>query len=133
MINEVRIIGNVGANPEENPGGTVARLSVATSEKYKDRSGQWQEITSWHRVVGFGFAKDSIMKYVKKGMQVYVEGSLSYGKYEKDGVTHYTTDIKARKVKILGRKGDDGPARHEQDYEVQHNDSSQSTGDDVPF
>ena len=138
MINEVRLIGNIGQEPEIrviSGGGKVANISVATSEKWKDKSGEWKEETQWHRISAFGYPADYIEKYVEKGMQVYVEGSIKYGSYEKNGQTVYTTTIKAGKIKILGKKGENskgGNGGSQGGYEYRP-DNSQSTGDDVPF
>ncbi len=107
-VNKVIIVGNLGADPEVRytAGGTaVAKFRVATSEKYKDRQGNMQERTDWHRVTVWGKLAEICGQYLVKGKQVYIEGRLEYGSYEKDGVKHYTTDIIANTMQMLGLAG----------------------------
>ena len=109
MINKVILVGNLGRDPEVSytPSGmAVAKFSIATSEKWKDKnSGDMQERTEWHRITAFGRLGEICGEYLSKGRQVYIEGRIQYGSYEKDGVTHYTTDIIAREMKMLGSRG----------------------------
>lgn len=97
-VNKVILIGNVGRNPEirqSADGKKIANFSVATSESYKDKSGQKQEKTEWHNVVVFnsGLA-DLVEQYVNKGGRIYVEGSLQTRKYkDKSGIDRYTTEV----------------------------------------
>lgn len=97
-VNKVILIGNVGRNPEirqSADGKKIANFSVATSESYKDKSGQKQEKTEWHNVVVFnsGLA-DLVEQYVNKGCRIYVEGSLQTRKYkDKSGIDRYTTEV----------------------------------------
>ena len=103
-VNKAIIIGNLGADPEvktSQGGTTFANLSVATNEKWTDKSGQKQERTEWHRVTVFGKTAENCGKYLKKGRQVYVEGKIQTDKYEKDGQTHYSTKIVAQNVTFL--------------------------------
>lgn len=91
-VNKVIIMGNVGNEPEltyTQGGMAVCKFSVATSKKVKDGS----EKTSWHRCVSFGKTAEAIRQYIGKGSGIYIDGELSYGQYEKDGITRYTTDI----------------------------------------
>jgi single-strand DNA-binding protein len=109
-INKVILVGNLGADPEVRytAGGTaIATLSVATSEQWTDKqSGQKQERTEWHRVKLFGRLAEIAGEYLKKGRQVYVEGSLRTDKYTgKDGVERYSTDIVASDLQMLGGMG----------------------------
>lgn len=109
-INKVILVGNLGADPEVRytAGGTaIASLSVATSEQWTDKqSGQKQERTEWHRVKLFGRLAEIAGEYLKKGRQVYVEGSLRTDKYTgKDGVERYSTDIVASDLQMLGGTG----------------------------
>jgi len=87
MINKVILVGNLGRDPEVSytPGGmAVAKFSIATSEKWKDKnSGEMQERTEWHRVTAFGRLGEICGEYLSKGRQVYIEGRLQYGSYEK--------------------------------------------------
>jgi len=104
-VNKVIIVGNLGADPElrYTAGGTaVAKFSLATSEKFNDRQGVQQERTSWHRVTAWGKLAEICGQYLVKGKQVYIEGKLQYGSYDKDGVKHYTTDIIANTMQMLG-------------------------------
>ena len=112
-INKVILVGNLGADPEVRytAGGTaIASLSVATSEQWTDKqSGQKQERTEWHRVKLFGRLAEIAGEYLKKGRQVYVEGSLRTDKYtDKQGVERYTTDIIASDLQMLGGMGGEG-------------------------
>src|SRR5687767_13078367 len=111
-LNKAMLIGNVGQDPEIRTipsGSRVAQFSVATSRRWNDRSGQQQEKTEWHRIVAWEKLVEIIERYVKKGDRIYVEGEIEYRQYQdKDGVTKYTTEIRARDVVLLGGKGDGG-------------------------
>jgi single-strand DNA-binding protein len=104
-VNKAIIVGNLGKDPEVNytqSGKAVCNLSVATNEKWKDKSGQKQERTEWHRVVVFGNQAENCGKYLAKGRQVYVEGRIQTKKWEdNDGNTKYTTEIVAQSVQFL--------------------------------
>jgi single-strand DNA-binding protein len=108
-INKVIVIGRMGADPEVKTvtgGNTVARLSVATSEQWKDREGQKQERTEWHRVVVWGKLAELCGKYLAKGRQVYVEGRLQTRSWEdQQGQKKYATEIVANTVQFLGAAG----------------------------
>jgi single-strand DNA-binding protein len=104
-VNEVTIIGNLGDDPTvryTQAGAAITTISVATTEKWKNKDGEQQEKTSWHRVKFFNRLAEIAGEYLKKGRQVYIKGKLDYGSYEKDGVTHYTTDIIAEQMQLLG-------------------------------
>jgi single-strand DNA-binding protein len=106
-INKVIIVGNLGADPEmrHTGGGTaVTTLNVATSESWTDKqSGEKVEKTEWHRVKMFGRLAEIAGDYLKKGRQVYIEGSLRTDKYtDKQGVERYSTDIIANEMQMLG-------------------------------
>ncbi|GLQ47223.1 single-stranded DNA-binding protein [Dyella lipolytica] len=112
-INKVILVGNLGADPEVRytGGGTaIASLSIATSEQWTDKqSGQKQERTEWHRVKLFGRLAEIAGEYLKKGRQVYIEGSLRTDKYTgKDGVERYSTDIIANDLQMLGGGAEGG-------------------------
>lgn len=112
-INKVILVGNLGADPDVRysaNGNAVTRINVATSERWKDKqSGELQERTEWHRVVFFGRLAEIAGEYLRKGMQVYIEGSLRTSSYEKEGQTHYSTDIIANEMQMLGsRQGGGG-------------------------
>jgi single-strand DNA-binding protein len=116
-LNKAMLIGNTGADPEVRTvpnGGRVAQFSLATSRRWNDRNGEPQEKTEWHRVVAwdkpFNLA-DVVEKYVKKGDRLYVEGEIEYRQYQdKDGVTKYSTEIRARDIVLLGGGNREGGA-----------------------
>ena len=108
-VNKVILVGNLGNDPDvkyTQGGMAITTLSVATTSVRKDRDGNQQEKTEWHRVKLFGKLGEIAGEYLKKGRQDYLEGRLEYGSYEKDGVKHYTTDIVADEMQMLG--GGDG-------------------------
>src|SRR6187399_3765642 len=96
-VNKVIILGNLGRDPETRyttGGDAVTNLNIATSEQWKDKSGEKQERTEWHRVVLFGRQAEVAGEYLKKGRSVYIEGRLQTRKYtDKDGVEKYSTEI----------------------------------------
>lgn len=121
-VNKVILIGNLGRDPETRyspDGAPITNVSIATSRKYKDASGQQQEETEWHRVVFFGRLAEIAGEFLKKGRPVYVEGRLRTRKWtDKDGNDKYTTEIVAENMQLLGSRDgggaadlDDAPAR----------------------
>ena len=105
-VNKVILIGNVGKDPDikaTNNGSTIANISVATSESWKDKStGQQQERTEWHRVVFFGRLAEIVRDYLKQGSKVYIEGSIRTRKWQdKSGQDRYTTEIVASEMQML--------------------------------
>jgi len=107
-VNKVILVGNLGADPEMRytaSGMAVCRLRVATSRTFTDKQGNRQEETAWHRVDAWGKLAEICNQYLSKGRQIYIEGRLKYGSYEKDGVKHYTTDIVAENMQMLGGAG----------------------------
>jgi len=105
-INKVILVGNLGNDPEvkfTQGGMAVTRISLATTSARKDRDGNTQERTEWHRVVFFGKLGEIAGEYLRKGRQVYIEGSIRYDKYTgQDGVEKYSTDIIANEMQMLG-------------------------------
>lgn len=105
-VNKVILVGNLGADPDMNSfqnGDKVANLRVATTDSWKDKNGQKQEKTEWHRVVFFGKLADICEQYLKKGSSIYVEGSLTTRKWQdKDGKDVYTTEIRGGSLQMLG-------------------------------
>ena len=104
-VNKVILVGNLGNDPDvkyTQGGMAITTLSVATTHVRKDRDGNQQEKTEWHRVKLFGKLGEIAGEYLKKGRSVYIEGRLEYGSYEKDGIKHYTTDIVADEMQLLG-------------------------------
>ncbi|WP_199098763.1 single-stranded DNA-binding protein [Dyella sp. ASV21] len=112
-INKVIIVGNLGADPETRytgNGTAITSLRIATSENWTDKqSGEKQERTEWHRVKLFGRLAEIAGEYLKKGRQVYIEGSLRTDKYtDKDGVERFSTDIIANEMQMLGGGSEGG-------------------------
>ena len=108
-VNKVILVGNLGADPETRympSGDAITSIRLATSERFKDRSGEQQERTEWHRVVFFGKLAEIAGEYLKKGRSVYVEGSLRTRKWQgQDGQDRYTTEIVASEMQMLGGRG----------------------------
>lgn len=105
-VNKVILVGNLGRDPEVRympSGEPVANITIATSSKYKSKTGEMVEETEWHRVTFFGKLAEIVSQYLKKGRPVYVEGRLKTRKYtDKDGVEKYATDIIANEMQMLG-------------------------------
>ncbi|MGJ7554456.1 single-stranded DNA-binding protein [Variovorax sp. RB2P76] len=115
-VNKVIVVGNLGRDPEMRTfpsGDQVANVTVATTDRWKDKqSGEMREATEWHRIVFNGRLAEIAGQYLRKGSQVYVEGSLRTRKWtDKDGIEKYTTEIRADQMQMLGsRQGMGGPA-----------------------
>jgi single-strand DNA-binding protein len=112
-VNKVILVGNLGADPETRAmpsGATVANLRIATSESWRDKtSGEQQERTEWHRVALFGRLAEVASEYLRKGSQVYIEGSLRTRKWQdKQGNERYSTEIVANDLQMLGGRGGAG-------------------------
>ncbi|TLS65676.1 single-stranded DNA-binding protein [Mariprofundus erugo] len=106
MLNKAILIGNLGADPETRytqDGTCVCNLRLATTEKFKSRTGEQQERTEWHRVVIWGKLGEIAAKYLTKGARVYIEGKIETRKWtNKEGQDQYTTEIRASEMKMLG-------------------------------
>lgn len=116
MINKVILLGNVGADPEVRAldgGKKVARIRVATTERYTDQQGKKQEQTEWHSVTLWGGLADVVDKYVHKGSQVFLEGKIRTREYDHKGEKRYATEIIANDLKLLGRPKDANEAPQE--------------------
>ncbi len=115
-VNKVIVVGNLGRDPEMRTfpsGDQVANVTVATTDRWKDKqSGEMREATEWHRIVFNGRLAEIAGQYLRKGSQVYVEGSLRTRKWtDKDGIEKYTTEIRADQMQMLGsRQGQGGPS-----------------------
>jgi single-strand DNA-binding protein len=139
-INKVILVGNLGRDPEirhTQNGSAVANFTLATSRRYKDRDGQQQEQTEWHRIVAWARLAEICAEYLTKGRQVYIEGRLQTREWEdKEGNKRYTTEIVALDMQMLGRRGES-----EQDARPQGPDSDAPApapggaggDDDIPF
>lgn len=148
-VNKVILVGRLGRDPEvrSTPSGTtVARFSIATDERFTDKSGERQERTEWHNVVAFNKLADICGQYLRKGKLVFIEGSIKTDSWDdkETGVKKYKTEIIARDMQMLDRKGDDGGGGSYEGGGSQRFDSgsasSQSSGsggvdddEDVPF
>jgi single-strand DNA-binding protein len=117
MINKVILVGNLGAAPElraTQSGTQVATFSVATTERWKDKNGQQQENTEWHRIVAWAKLAEICGDYLDKGSKVYVEGKLQTRKWQdQNGNDRYTTEIIARDMKMLDGKGGGSNGEHQ--------------------
>jgi len=133
MINKVILVGNLGQDPEARftqAGTAVTSLSLATSERWKDKEGNMQESTEWHRIVAWGKLAEICSEYLKKGQQIYAEGKLQTRKWQdNDGNDRYTTEVVMSVMKMLGAKGSSGEASSQGGG----GDYGHNTGEDVPF
>jgi single-strand DNA-binding protein len=146
-INKVILVGNLGRDPETRytqGGDAITNLAVATTDKWKDKaSGEQKEATEWHRVTFFGKLAEIAGQYLKKGSQVYIEGSLRTRKYtDKDGVEKYATEIRGDVMQMLGSRQDGGgqgaPQQRQQTQQrapqrQQPQGGSDFADDDIPF
>ncbi len=140
------IIGRLGADPDvryTQNNTAVANMSVATSDRYKDKNGEWQETTEWHRIVAWGRLAEICQQYLKKGSQVFFEGPIQTRSWEnKEGQKQYTTEIKALTMQMLDSKGEGGQgsgapnkAQDPQNRDESANMSNEAldVDDDLPF
>jgi single-strand DNA-binding protein len=112
-VNKVILVGNLGADPEVRylpSGDAVANIRLATTDRYKDKqSGEFKEMTEWHRVSFFGRLAEIVSEYLKKGSSVYIEGRIRTRKYQaQDGTDRYSTEIVADQMQMLGGRGGAG-------------------------
>ena len=140
-VNKVILIGRLGRDPEMRftpAGKAVTNFTMATSETWKDDSGERQERTEWHRIVIWGKLAETAAKYLSKGSQVYIEGRLQTREWtDKDGQKRYTTEIVANQMTMLGAKGEGGgstggwgdPGPSDNDFAP----SDAGAFDDIPF
>jgi len=142
-INKVILVGNLGNDPDVKAtqgGTTITTISVATSERWKDKAtGEQKERTEWHRVKFFGRLAEVAGDYLRKGSQVYVEGSLRTEKYtDRSGIERYSTDIIANEMQMLGGNRDGEQRERPQRQAQQHRQPANAPAppsqfDDVPF
>lgn len=112
-VNKVILVGNLGADPEVRylpSGDAVANIRLATTDRYKDKaSGEFKEMTEWHRVSFFGRLAEIVSEYLKKGSSVYIEGRIRTRKWQaQDGTDRYSTEIVAEQMQMLGGRGGAG-------------------------
>jgi single-strand DNA-binding protein len=128
-VNKVIIVGNLGRDPETRylpSGEAVTNISVATTETWKDKaSGEKKEATEWHRISAFGKLAEIMGEYLKKGSQVYIEGSLKTRKYQdkETGKDRYSTEIRAERMQMLGSRAGAGESRGMPDDEAPRGDA----------
>jgi single-strand DNA-binding protein len=125
-LNKVMLIGHLGRDPEirySQNGTAMCNMAMATSEKWTDKQGEKQERTEWHRIVAFGKQAEILEKYLGKGSQVYIEGRLQTRTYDKEGQTHYSTEIVVLGFQFLG-----GGQRQEQQPATQQVGQSRPAG-----
>lgn len=106
-LNKVTLIGNVGKDPEIKTfasGNKVASITLATTERYKDRNGEQKEETEWHSVQAFGKLADVVERFIHKGSLLYLDGKIRTRSYEADGRTMYRTEILADHIQMLDRR-----------------------------
>jgi single-strand DNA-binding protein len=109
-VNKVILVGNLGRDPEvryTTSGTAVANFTMATTDRWNDQSGERKERTEWHRIVVWAKQAEIVGEYLRKGRQVYVEGSLQTREWtDREGNKRYTTEVRAQRVQMLGRPGD---------------------------
>ena len=143
-LNKAMLIGRLGQDPEvryTQSNTAVANFSLATNERYKDRNGEFQEKTEWHRIVAWGRTAEICQEYLRKGSLVYIEGPIQTREWEdKEGQKRYTTEIKTRTMQMLDSRGDqmgasDAPSKPEKKAanSVEIDDSFDDMDDDLPF
>jgi single-strand DNA-binding protein len=137
-INKVILVGNVGKDPDVKytPSGVaVAKLSLATNERFKDKSGEWQERTEWHNMVAWQRLAEIVGEYVAKGDKLYIEGRLHTSSWDdrQSGEKRYKTEVIAEDIVLLG--GRNGARETEPDRSAAsgHHDPSEITDEDIPF
>lgn len=144
-VNKVIIVGNLGRDPESRTfpsGDQVCNVTIATTDKWKDKqSGEMKEATEWHRVTFNGRLAEIAAQYLRKGSLVYVEGSLRTRKYQKDGVDHYATEIRADQMRMLDKRPEGGQAPAQRPQEAKQPPQAappagsgfDDMSDDIPF
>ena len=141
-VNKVILVGNVGKDPEmkySRRGTPVAKFSMATNERFKDRSGEWQDRVEWHNVVAWQRLAEIVGEYVTTGAKLYIEGKLQTSRWEdhQSGQTEYRTEVIAREIVLLGSRSN-GTADLQQDHPDQesHRETVAATTEDlgdIPF
>ena len=134
-VNRVILIGNLGRDPElryTQSGQAVTNFSIATNEKWRDKDGQPQERTEWHRIIVWGKPAENCAQYLQKGRIVYIEGRLQTRDWEdREGNKRQTTEIVAQTVQFLGGRGEGGP--RPSGPPPPEDSGAPSDGDDIPF
>ena len=135
-VNKVILVGNLGRDPElryTTNGTPVANFTMATTDRWTDPSGEKKERTEWHRIVVWGKQGEIVGEYLRKGKQVYIEGSLQTREWtDREGAKRYTTEVRAQRVQMLGRR-DDREAVPAAGGEQVAESGSSFDEDDIPF
>ena len=132
MVNKIQLVGNVGKDPETHTfdsGKKVVSFSLATSETFKDKQEEKQTATEWHNIKIFGKLAEIVEKYVKKGQLLYLDGTVKYKDYEKDGKKVYFTEIHCFNMKMLGKN----ESKPNQENNVSNTSESETEGGGLPF
>jgi single-strand DNA-binding protein len=153
-VNKVILVGNLGKDPEVKftPSGVpVAKFSLATNERYKDKAGEWQDRTEWHNIVAWQRLAEIVGEYVKKGSKIYIEGRLQTSSWEdkQSGEKKYRTEVVASDLVLLGGRGESGGGGDHEgrsargasasfDQRISHSEehapaSAEITDEDIPF
>ncbi|KAF0216991.1 MAG: single-strand DNA-binding [Geobacteraceae bacterium] len=138
-LNKVMLIGNLGRDPEvryTTAGTAVASFSLATSEKFKNKNGEWEEKTEWHNITLWGRLAEIAGEYLAKGKTVYIEGRLQTRKWQdRDGKDRYTTEIVGDKMQMLSARGEGGRqgAGRQEGQEPGYEEPVFNPDDDIPF
>lgn len=139
-VNKVILVGNVGKDPEVKytPSGTaLAKFSIATNERFKDKSGEWQDRTEWHNVLAWERLAEIVGEHVHKGSKIYIEGRLQTSSWEdrQSGEKKYRTEIVARDLVLLGSRDGAEPETGDshRERETVHAGSGEITDEDIPF
>ncbi|MGB8131662.1 MAG: single-stranded DNA-binding protein [Candidatus Angelobacter sp.] len=138
-INKVILVGNVGKDPEVKytPNGVaLAKFSMATNERFKDKSGEWQDRTEWHNVLAWQRLAEIVGEYVQHGAKLYIEGKLQTSSWEdrNNGEKKYRTEIVARDIVLLGsREMGSKEVRNSAEEEREQVHAGEITDEDIPF
>lgn len=136
MVNKVTLIGRLGKDPEVRTlesGTNIAKLSLATDESYKDKSGEWQTITEWHNIIMWRDMAERAEKMLKKGYLVYVEGKLTNRSWQdENGNTKYITEVRANTFRLL-RSEMNGDRNNAPAAKPTTATTTADTSDDLPF
>lgn len=129
-VNRVTLLGHLGRDPEikQINGQSMANFSIATTDKYKNKAGEIVEDTEWHNIVIWGKLADIVGKWLSKGSAVYLEGKLKTNKWEKDGVTRYSTNVICDKMQMLGSNNGNNKTASQND-----DNTPPLADDDIPF
>jgi len=136
-VNKIVLVGHLGADPESRftPSGVaVSTFNMATNESWKNKEGEYEDRTEWHRIVLYGKAAETASEYMKKGQLAYVEGRIRTRSWEdKDGMTRYTTEVLGDRFTMLGRKSENKSTAPAEAGASAGADGGGGDDDDLPF